>query len=106
MLPFRAVLGDRIRHDRGPPGRCGMCESIQAAFHIGQGARRQSMWETRSVNLNIRLPRGVAAKAEAIQASDPEFLSRVLIGGLTRRSIYEHLKEHEESLSPTNGEVR
>ncbi len=55
------------------------------------------------MNLNIRLPRDVARKAEAVQETDPEFLSRVLIGGLTRRSIYEHLKEHEESLSPAPG---
>ena len=64
------------------------------------------MWETRSVNLNVRLPRDIARKAEAVQESDPEFLSRVLIGGLTRRSIYEHLKEQEESLTPCTGEAR
>ena len=64
------------------------------------------MWETRSVNLNVRLPRDVARKAEAVQESDPEFLSRVLIGGLTRRSIYEHLKEHEESVSARTADAR
>ncbi len=56
------------------------------------------------MNLNVRLPRDIARKAEAVQESDPEFLSRVLIGGLTRRSIYEHLKEHEESLSSCTGD--
>jgi hypothetical protein len=61
------------------------------------------MWETRSVNLNVRLPRDVARKAEAVQDSDPEFLSRVLISGLTRRCIYEHLKEHDEAMSSCNG---
>lgn len=75
-------------------------------FHIDQGSQSIKMWETRSVNLNVRLPRDVARKAEAVQESDPEFLSRVLIGGLTRRSIYEHLKEHEESFSPCTGEAR
>ncbi len=64
------------------------------------------MWETRSVNLNIRLPRDVARKAEAVQESNPEFLSHVLIGGLTRHSIYEHLKEYEESLSHCTGDAR
>ena len=64
------------------------------------------MWETRSVNLNVRLPQDVARKAEAVQESDPEFLSHILIGGLTRLSIYEHLKEHEESLIPCTGDAR
>lgn len=64
------------------------------------------MWETRSVNLSVRLPRDVARKAEAVQKSDPEFLNRVLIGGLTRRSIYEHLKKHEESASPGRADAR
>ena len=64
------------------------------------------MWETRSVSLNVRLPRDVARRAEAVQDSDPEFLSRVLISGLTRRSIYEHLKEHDESPYSPNGDAR
>ena len=51
------------------------------------------MWETRSVQLNVRLPRDIAAQAEEVQASDPEFLSRVILYGLTRRSIYRHLRE-------------
>ncbi len=64
------------------------------------------MWETRSVSLNVRLPRDVARRAEAVQDSDPEFLSRVLVSGLTRRSIYEYLKEHDESLYSPNGDAR
>jgi len=79
---------------------------IQLFVSHRPGERAAKMWETRSVNLNVRLPRDVARKAEAVQESDPEFLSRVLIGGLTRRSIYEHLKEHEESLTPCAGEAR
>ena len=51
------------------------------------------MWETCSVQLNVRLPRDVAAQAEEVQKSDPEFLSRVVLYGLTRRSIYRHLRE-------------
>jgi len=51
------------------------------------------MWETRSVQLNIRLPRDIAEQAEEVQAADPEFLSRVILYGLTRRSIYRHLRE-------------
>jgi hypothetical protein len=51
------------------------------------------MWETRSVQLSVRLPRDIAAQAEEVQRSDPEFLSRVVLYGLTRRSIYQHLRE-------------
>lgn len=51
------------------------------------------MWETRSVQLNVRLPREIADQAEAVQENDPEFLSRVVMYGLTRRSIYKHLRE-------------
>jgi hypothetical protein len=51
------------------------------------------MWETRSVQLSVRLPRDIAAQAEEVQQSDPDFLSRVVLYGLTRRSIYRHLRE-------------
>ena len=50
------------------------------------------MWETCSVQLNVRLPRDIAAQAEEVQKSDPEFLSRVVLYGLTRRSISQHLR--------------
>lgn len=53
------------------------------------------MWETRSVQLNVRLPRDIAAQAEEVQESDPEFLSRIVLYGLTRRSIYRHLRNDE-----------
>ena len=51
------------------------------------------MWETRSVQLSVRLPRDIAAQAEEVQKVDPEFLSRVVLYGLTRRSIYRHLQQ-------------
>jgi hypothetical protein len=57
------------------------------------------MWETRSVQLSVRLPRDIAAQAEEVQQTDPEFLSRVVLYGLTRRSIYRHLRETDESPS-------
>ena len=53
------------------------------------------MWETRSVQLNVRLPRDLAEQAEEVQRTDPEFLSRVVLYGLTRRSIYRHLREQD-----------
>ena len=59
------------------------------------------MWETRSVQINVRLPRDIAAQAEEVQRTDPEFLSRVVLYGLTRRSIYRHLRDREESTQPS-----
>ena len=53
------------------------------------------MWETRSVQLSVRLPRDIAAQAEEVQESDPDFLSRVVLYGLTRRSIYRHLRDSD-----------
>lgn len=50
------------------------------------------MWETCSVQLNVRLPREIAEQAQAVQESDPEFFSRVVMYGLARRSIYHHLR--------------
>lgn len=55
------------------------------------------MWETRSVQLSVRLPRDIAAQAEEVQEKDPEFLSRLVLYGLTRRSIYRHLRERDDS---------
>jgi len=54
------------------------------------------MWETCSVQLSVRLPRDIAAQAEEVQKNDPEFLSRVVLYGLTRRSIYRHLRERSD----------
>ena len=53
------------------------------------------MWETRAVQLCVRLPRDIAAQAEEVQKADPEYLSRVVLYGLTRRSIYRHLRERD-----------
>ena len=53
------------------------------------------MWNTRSVQLSVRLPNDVASEAEEAQRSDPDFLSRVIQYGLTRRSIYRGLRDAE-----------
>jgi hypothetical protein len=58
------------------------------------------MWETCSVQLNVRLPRDIAAQAEEVQKTDPEFLTRVVLYGLTRRSIYQHLRGQSKNESP------
>jgi hypothetical protein len=57
------------------------------------------MWETRSVKLSVRLPQDIAAQAEEVQQTDPDFLSRVVLYCLTRRSIYEHLREADRERS-------
>jgi len=61
------------------------------------------MWETRSVQLSVQLPRDIAAQAEEVQETDPDFLSRVVLYGLTRRSIYRHLREHDADTPPNLG---
>ena len=62
------------------------------------------MWETRPVQLKVHLPRDIAAQAEEVQKTDPEFLSRVVLYGLTRRSIYRHLRENPGTLTPNAGD--
>jgi hypothetical protein len=57
------------------------------------------MWETRTVQLSVRLPHDIAAQAEEVQRTDPEFLSRVVLYGLTRRSIYRHLREGDHQFT-------
>lgn len=105
MLACKMIPRVGIRHVTGSLGAVEAAGKISYRFTLGREPA-DKMWETRSVNLSVRLPRDVARKAEAVQQSDPEFLSRVLLGGLTRRSIYEHLKKHEESLSPGNSDGR
>ncbi len=63
------------------------------------------MWETRSVELSVQLPREIADQAEELQADDPEFMSRVILYGLTRRSIYRHLRQKESSLAEVDLQV-
>jgi len=63
------------------------------------------MWETRSVQITVRLPRDIADQAEEVQRTDPEFLSRVVLYGLTRRSIYRHLRDREEESTGTSPEA-
>lgn len=64
------------------------------------------MWETCSVELTVRLPRDIAAQAEEVQRTDPEFLSRVVLYGLTRRSIYRHLRGRDDSSELEEGQAQ
>jgi len=63
------------------------------------------MWETRSVQINVRLPGDMAAQAEEVQRTDPEFLSRVVLYGLTRRSIYRSLRRRDTA-EPASTDVQ
>ncbi len=51
------------------------------------------MWESRTISIEIQLPHDIADQAEEVQKTDPEFLSRVVLYGLTRRSIYHQLRD-------------
>ena len=53
------------------------------------------MWETKPVQITVRLPHDIAEQAERVQKTDPEFLSRVVLYGLTRRSIYHGIRDRE-----------
>lgn len=53
------------------------------------------MRETQSVLLKVRLPRDLAAEVEEVQKSDPEFLSKAVRYGLTRRSVHRYLSATE-----------
>ena len=55
------------------------------------------MWETRAVQITVQLPKDIAEQAEEIQKADPDFLSRVVLYGLTRRSIYHQLRERSQN---------
>lgn len=56
------------------------------------------MWETCSVELKVSLPRDIAAQAEEVQKTDPDFLSRVVLYGLTRRAIYRQLRDRHPAV--------
>ena len=54
------------------------------------------MWETRSVQITVQLPHDIAEQAEEVQKADPDFLSRVVLYGPTRRSIYHQLRDRSQ----------
>lgn len=49
------------------------------------------MWESCAVELRVHLPRSVAAEVEKVQETDPEVLSQMVVYGVTRRAIFDHL---------------
>lgn len=51
------------------------------------------MKDKRRVTIEVELPEGLAEEVEELAVVDPAFLTRVLQYGITRRSIYRHLRE-------------
>lgn len=50
------------------------------------------MWDTRPVEVVLRLPEDLADDVREVQERDPEFLSKVIRYGLTRRAMFEELR--------------
>ena len=54
------------------------------------------MWDTCPVNIQVELPTELAERVETIQKTDPEFMSKIILYGLTRRTLYQHLRSNNE----------
>ncbi|MGH7503843.1 MAG: hypothetical protein ACREL7_19110 [Longimicrobiales bacterium] len=55
------------------------------------------------MDLQVRLPRPVADEVAEVQKRDPDFLSRMVLYAVTRRTIYDHLaaqRNEETSAQP------
>ena len=59
-----------------------------------------SMWDTCAVDLQVHLPRPIAAEVEKVQQRDPELISRIVYYAVARRTIYEHLAARADSERP------
>ena len=49
------------------------------------------------ITLTVALPPDIAAEAEAVNREEPEFLSRVVLYGLTRRAIYRGIRDRSRA---------
>ncbi len=49
------------------------------------------------VTLKVRLPTDMAHQATTAQRDEPEFLSRVVLYGLTRRAIYRGIRDRAKA---------
>lgn len=62
------------------------------------------MWDTRPIEVELHLPEDLAEDVEELQETDPEFLTRVIRYGLTRRAMFEELSRGMSRGSrPTTG---
>lgn len=55
------------------------------------GEEALPMWDTRPIELELHLPEDLAEDVEELQETDPEFLTRVIRYGLTRRAMFQEL---------------
>ena len=60
-------------------------------------------WEKIRVEISVTLPKTLEPALREAERNDPEFLSRVILYGLTRRSIYRHLRENEKATGSVEG---
>ena len=60
------------------------------------------MWDTRPVEVVLRLPEDLAHDVREVQESDPEFLSKVIRYGLTRRAMFRELSHSLAPPDPTS----
>ncbi len=61
------------------------------------------MWQardTRQVELVLNLPEDLAEDVERVRKDDPEFLSKVIRYGLTRRAVYQELDQAMDGPAP------
>lgn len=56
------------------------------------------MFEYKEIQITVRLPDDIAAIIPEVDQTDPEFLSRVVLYGLTRRSIYRQLRDRSREV--------
>lgn len=49
------------------------------------------MPDTCAIELRVRLPRRLADEVERVKERDPEMLSQILMYGMARRAIFDHL---------------
>lgn len=66
------------------------------------------MWETCAIDLQVRVPRTVAAELEQVQRNDPEMLSRMLMYAVARRRIFDRMVIaglHAEKLDTSSPKV-
>lgn len=66
------------------------------------------MWETCAVDLQVQVPRTIAAELEQVQRNNPEMLSRMLMYAVARRRIFDRMvvaSLHAEKLDTPRGTV-
>lgn len=64
----------------------------------------EAVWSER-VTLVVKLPPEVAATVRQMEKEDPDFFSRVVLYGATRRGIHRHLKEEAERVESEGEEA-